>query len=295
MPPPPTPSRARSSVAPSSRTSVAPSARSSVTPRNASIPLTPEEIVTLAELAVSHFRIRKRKGGAAKYFERVEDDLSKEIGRPFTSARQKVQKMVKEYRQKFNLEGSGTGVNSSEPEIDAVMRDLVELFNQERARTEANEADGVAAEKEARRVKRDRRNMLARASGKEVSSDEDLESGSSVSEEEDKTTDEDTAADTVANEDEEAVPIPARRRRTVSPDTSTSRGRGRARGNTRSGRKRPREEDNEADRSQMREMLEGMAADRELRRQELAAQREKDNASIELMKKLGDALIARMT
>jgi hypothetical protein len=203
--------------------------------------------------------------------------------------------MVKEYRQKFNLEGSGTGVNSSEPGIDAVMRDLVELFNQERARTEANEADGVTAEKEARRVKRDRRNMLARASGKEVSSDEDLESGSSVSEEEDKTTDEDTAADTVANEDEEAVLMPARRRRTVSPDTSTSRGRGRARGNTRSGRKRPREEDKEADRSQMREMLKGMAADRELRRQELAAQREKDNASMELMKKLGDALIARMT
>jgi hypothetical protein len=108
MPPPPTPSQARLSVAPSARSSIAPSTRSSVAPsRNASIPLTPQEVVTLAELAVSHFRLRKRKGGATKFFDRVEDDLSKEIGRLFTPARQKVQKMVKEYRQKFNFERSG--------------------------------------------------------------------------------------------------------------------------------------------------------------------------------------------
>jgi hypothetical protein len=38
------------------------------------------------------------------------------------------------------------------------------------------------------------------------------------------------------------------------------------------------------------ELLDGMAADRALRQQELALQREKDNASIAFMKQLGEAV-----
>lgn len=208
--------------------------------------------------------------------------------------------MVKEYRQKFILEGSGTGNNSEEPAIDAVMRDLADLFNKEKAVTDKSEADGDAAEKESRCAKRDRRNMLARAGAKELSTDEDLESGSSVSEDEDKTTDEDTAAgedvDRAPGTDNEAAltPIPTSARRRQSPDTSTSRGRGHARGSTGASCKRPREEDNDTNRSQMREMLEGVAADRELRRQELELQRAKDDVSLDFMRKLGEALLGRM-
>lgn len=91
MPPPPTPSQARSLVALSTRSSVVPLTRSLVAPsRNAPIPLTPGETVTLIELAVSHFRLRKRKGGVTIYFDRVQDELSKETERPFTSARNKL-------------------------------------------------------------------------------------------------------------------------------------------------------------------------------------------------------------
>jgi hypothetical protein len=193
------------------------------------------------------------------------------------------------------------------------MRVLVDLWQKEKATTKGKEVDSRTAEKESRRIAKDRDNMLRRTGDKARSDDEvsSLGSGGGSSDDEDQTSCKDAPAPApmIVLEDtteEQASPDTSRR----STSTSVSRGRGRGRNKGR--RKHARDKD-DADRDALKEILASMAADRELRQQKLALQRElrhqelvlqreqriaqelKDNASLEFMKKLGEALISRMT
>jgi hypothetical protein len=177
---------------------------------------------------------------------------------------------------------------------------LVDLWQKEKATTKGKEVDSRTAERESRRTAKGRDNMLRHASDKARSDDEvsGLGSGGGFSDDEDQTSCEDapSPAPVIVLEDtteEPASPDISRR----STSTSVSRGRHRNTGRC----KHARDED-DADRDELKEIFASMAADRELRQQELALQREqriaqelKDNASLEFMKKLGEALISRMT
>lgn len=182
-----------------------------------------EQLVTLMKLAVSHWPLRARRGGVKRYFERVQDDFSKEIGRPFSTARRKVLDTIALWKQRFSIEGSGTGTQS-EPEIVGVMRVLVELHCKEVAAAQATEVTAEIADKEAKRARKEQMNMLRRASAKEPEGVSDLSSSEGdtdvdkTSEDEDK---DEADADLLI-----ASPTPYRE---SSRDTSSSRGRGRGR------------------------------------------------------------------
>jgi hypothetical protein len=220
----------------------------------------------------------------------MQKDFSKEIGRPFISTRSKIKTTYEYYALLFNDKGSGTGIQS-ESELVGVMRIFVDLWNKEKADAGAKEVDSRTTAKESRRAKRDHSNMLRRASDKEYDTMSELDSDGSSSFNEDQTSDEDTGRAPASPE----LTTPARRE--SSREISTSRSRGRGRHRVQGRRKRARiEYDEDADRAVMKELLDGMAADRALRQQELALQREKDNASIAFMKQLGEALVnGRMT
>jgi hypothetical protein len=255
----------------------------------------------LMELAVAYWRLRRGKGGVKRFDERVRDDFTRDLGRPFISSRRKVITTIEYYEQLFKNEGSHTGVQS-ESELVGVMRVLVDLWQKEKATAKGKEVDSRTTEKESRRAAKDRDNMLRRASDKARSDDEvsGLGSGYGSSDDEDQTSCEDAPAPApvIVLEDTTGEPAsPDISRRSTSTSVSRSRGRHRNKGR----RKHARDED-DADRDALKEILASMAADRELRQQELALQRErriaqelKDNASLEFMKKLGEALISRMT
>jgi hypothetical protein len=75
-------------------------------------------------LASAHWQLCIGKGGVTKYFECVQKDFSKEIGRPFISTRRKITTTYEYYALLFNDKGSGTGIQS-ESELVGVMRIFV--------------------------------------------------------------------------------------------------------------------------------------------------------------------------
>jgi hypothetical protein len=87
-------------------------------------PLNEEEFLKLMRLASAHWQLRRGKGGVTKYFERVQKDFSKEIGRPFISTRRKITTTYEYYALLFNDKGSGTGIQP-ESELVGVMRIFV--------------------------------------------------------------------------------------------------------------------------------------------------------------------------
>jgi hypothetical protein len=89
-------------------------------------PLNKEELLKLMRLASAHWQLCIGKGGVTKYFECVQKDFSKEIGRPFISTRRKITTTYEYYALLFNDKGSGTGIQS-ESELLGVMGILVDL------------------------------------------------------------------------------------------------------------------------------------------------------------------------
>jgi hypothetical protein len=147
---------------------------------------------------------------------------------------------------------------------------------QQKATTKGKEVDSRTAGEESRRAAKDRDNMLRRASDKARSDDEvsGLSSGDGSSDDEDQTSCEDAPAPApviVLEDTTEELASPDISRRSTS--TSVSRGHGRGRHRNKGHRKHARDED-DADRDALKEILASMAADRELRQQELALQRE---------------------
>jgi hypothetical protein len=245
-----------------------------------------EEMLTLTKLAVAHWSIRARKGGVKKYFERVQDDFSKEIRRLFSTARRKILDTIKQWKQYFSIEGSGTGTQS-EPGVIGVMRVLVELHSKDVAAAEANEVNAEVAE-EAKRARKEQSNMLRRASAKEPEYISDLSSS-----EGDTDADADkSSTNEVDSQSLIATPTPYR---ASSRETSSSRGRGRTVAQ-RKKRKRPEEV--------LESVVAQMKEERDLRKQELELQKEreqkdreererlritqelKDNASLEIIKQI---------
>jgi hypothetical protein len=52
--------------------------------------LNEQELLMLMELAVAYWRLRRGKGGVKRFDERVRDDFTRDLGRPFISSRRKV-------------------------------------------------------------------------------------------------------------------------------------------------------------------------------------------------------------
>jgi hypothetical protein len=149
----------------------------------------------LMELAVAHWRLRRGKGGVKRFDDRVRDDFTRDLGRPFISSRRKVITTIEYYEQLFKNEGSRTGMQS-ESELVGVMRVLVDPWQKEKATAKGKVVDSRTAEKESSRIAKDRDNMLRRASDKARSDDEvsGLGSGGGSSDDEDQTSYEDAPA-----------------------------------------------------------------------------------------------------
>jgi hypothetical protein len=221
------------------------------------------EILVLVKLALQHWSIRERN--CAEYLEQVEDDFLKAIARPFATSRKKIQDLIKKYRKLFQKQGSGTGVNSAGPlesEVGQVMKDLVAASDAEIAREKARDKQAAHRVKDKATSQMDRNNMMVRAMDKQRAPQ--LSGLSSDGDDEVDQTSEDEPSASVTD----LLPVSS----PASQSTISSRGRGSSHGRSRNnaqGKKRARGYDLEA-------LVAGMEAERELRRQELQRQIERD-------------------
>jgi hypothetical protein len=222
------------------------------------------EILVLVKLALQHWSIRERN--CAEYFEQVGDDFLKAIARPFATSRKKIQDLIKKYRKLFQKQGSGTGVNSAGPlesEVGQVMKDLVAASDAEIAREKARDKQVAHQVKDKATSQMDRNNMMVRAVDKQRAPRLSGLSSGDDDDEVDQTSEDEPPASVT-----DLLPVSS----PASQSTISSRGRGSSHGRSRNnaqGKKRARGHDLEA-------LVAGMEAERELRRQELQRQIERD-------------------